>query len=143
MKKIIMPLEVGTRSKRDGEEGLHTKLEDKLDVMFDRYIKIRDNHTCIFTGNRRRFVYPTPFFGDSISLRWDERNWHCMAESEIIIFRQYDCVKYYDWMKNTYGEEVFMNMRTERKKPGMYYTVQQLLDMLEYYNERIQELAYE
>lgn len=107
----------------------------KLDITFSRWIRARDNHTCVTCGKvcdpkqSQAGHYISRVY---YSTRWSETNVHCQCYA-CNVCRHGAMVDYTIFMINRYGADYIQKMYVESKKTAKFSTGE-LLAMIERYS---------
>ena len=94
------------------------KLKKKLDEVFGKYIRARDNHTCYTCGhtmepNRSQNGHFVP--RQYLSLRFSEVNCHCQCYACNVLFNGQPSA-YAERLKKDYGPGILHKLELRRKE---------------------------
>ena len=117
----------------------YQKLKDRLDVVFAKYIRERDNNTCVICGSTENPNNGHLFSCVNTSTRWDEINCNCQCAS-CNILHEANPHPYINWFKNNYGEAMYEDLEQRWHGKPIKTTTMWLSEKIEYYNNLIKTL---
>lgn len=121
------------------------KLVKKLDDVFQTYIRIRDNWTCIICGTQILFNKTRMHAGHYIDrgnllLRWDERNVNAQcAKCNRTEGLTKDKNLYQNKISEKYGN-VVLNELHSKKKEVYSISTSEIKEKIDYYKEKIKQI---
>ena len=114
-------------------------LRNKLDQVFNTYIKLRDG-ACILTGEKENLSCSHYYDKkNNPYLRWDERNAHAMTIKKHWLHHHGKAPDYSLWMFKKYGIEFMEQLSIDANKKIKFYR-NDYNNLINIYNIKINEM---
>jgi len=112
-----------------------TTLRNKLDKLFNQYIRLRDG-ACILT-NEKENLSCSHYYDKKNNpyLRWDERNAHAMTIKKHWLHHHGKAPDYALWMFKTYGFKFMAKLAKDANKKIKYKRTDYMKKLDEYTNK--------
>jgi hypothetical protein len=111
-------------------------LRNKLDKLFNRYIRLRDG-ACVLTDEKENLSCSHYYDKkNNPALRWDERNAHAMTIKTHWLHHHGKAPDYSLWMFETYGID-FMKALAKDANNKVYYKREDYNRMIEIYTIKL------
>ena len=117
-----------------------TTLRNKLDKVFNEYIRKRDGK-CILTESKEKLVC-SHYYGKKAApnLRWNEDNAHAMSMASHWRHHHGMEAEYALWMFCNYGLD-FMGLLSSLAVIKVSYSREEYLRLIEFYSKKLKELS--
>ena len=79
-------------------------LKAKADVLFSRWVRMRDGNRCVLCGNTHMPQCGHVFTRKNLSTRWDEANSYCQC-ARCNYMHELAAWPYYKWFIQNFGQE--------------------------------------
>lgn len=124
----------GVNKKKLAKKPERKKLIEELDSEFSKFIRRRDGYKCITCGSTYKPQCGHYVSRKYMSTRWDARNCNCQCMA-CNVFLHGNMDEYAIKLKEKYGEKVLEELN-ELKHTTVKYTLDELLDLINYYKHQ-------
>lgn len=111
------------------------KLKDKLDAVFSKYIRKRDNYKCVVCWSTESPQNWHLLSRVNLSTRWDEINCNCQC-AKCNILHENDSKPYTDWFIENYWQSMYEDLRDRWHGKPFKITSSWLSEKIEYYSDK-------
>jgi len=114
------------------------KLKSELTQIFNKYIRLKGNNTCVECGSQNNTTAGHVFSCVNLSTKWDEMN--VFVQCAGCNFRhEYDPYPYFNWYINKFGKDKFDQLYIKHKLT-VKFSNSDLQTMINIYKQKINEL---
>jgi hypothetical protein len=129
--------------KKDKKKRKHlpklTALRNKLDKLFNKYIRLRDG-ACVLTSEKENLSCSHYYDKkNNPYLRWDERNAHAMTIKKHWLHHHGKAPDYALWMFKTYGFKFMAKLAKDANRKVKYKRVD-YIRLIELYTNKLESL---
>jgi hypothetical protein len=129
----------GQVTKRKSKRPTKKALFEKADIIFGKYIRMRDKY-CIISGSSH-CLQCSHYYGKRAhpATRYHEQNAHAMNAGVHMAHHTSDPEMYRDWMHDKYGDDYMAQLRLDANMVHKY-TEEELHEIIEKYAEKVRRL---